>query len=100
MSSHDETRRAMTSKSFNEPTQASPAATVSSSGTTSPVSRQPSAEETIMARASWYYYIEGLTQNDIAARLGVHRTRVNRILAQARTRGIVQVRINLSLIHI
>ncbi len=47
-----------------------------------------------MARASWYYYIEGLTQNDIAARLGVHRTRVNRILAQARTRGIVQVRIN------
>ena len=47
-----------------------------------------------MARASWYYYIEGLTQNDIAARLGVHRTRVNRILAQARSRGIVQVRIN------
>ena len=47
-----------------------------------------------MARASWYYYIEGLTQNEIAGRLGVHRTRVNRILAQARTRSIVQVRIN------
>ena len=51
------------------------------------------SEEIIMARASWYYYLEGLTQSEIAEKLGVHRTRVNRILAQARNRGIVQVRI-------
>ena len=53
----------------------------------------PGSDEIIMARASWYYYLEGLTQSQIANKLGVHRTRVNRILAQARHRGIVQVRI-------
>ena len=39
----------------------------------------PGSDEIIMARASWYYYLEGLTQSEIANKLGVHRTRVNRI---------------------
>ncbi len=50
-----------------------------------------------MARAAWAYYVEGLTQNDIARKLDVNRIRINRLLAQARERGIVQVRVNASL---
>jgi DNA-binding transcriptional regulator LsrR (DeoR family) len=45
-------------------------------------------------RAAWLYYVEGLTQDQIARRLGLNRIRVNRILAQARESGIVQIRIN------
>jgi len=54
-------------------------------------------DEALMARAAWSYYVEGLTQNDIARKLGINRIRVNRILAQALERGIVQVRINTQL---
>lgn len=45
-------------------------------------------------RASWLYYVEGLTQAQVARRLGINRIRVNRILAQARESGIVQIRVN------
>ena len=51
-------------------------------------------EASMMARVAWYYYVEGLTQNEIAERLNINRIRVNRILAQARECGIVQVRID------
>ncbi|HEV2557689.1 MAG TPA: sugar-binding transcriptional regulator [Microvirga sp.] len=44
-------------------------------------------------RAAWLYYVENLTQDEIARRLGLNRVRVNRILAQARESGIVQIRI-------
>ncbi len=62
-----------------------------------PADAAPRPEEALMARAAWAYYVEGLTQNDIARKLGLNRVRVNRILAQARERGIVQVRVNSSL---
>jgi DNA-binding transcriptional regulator LsrR (DeoR family) len=45
-------------------------------------------------RASWLYYMEGQTQEQIARILGINRVRVNRILAAARDSGLVQVRIN------
>ena len=45
-------------------------------------------------RVSWLYYVEGFTQAQVARRLGINRIRVNRILAQARESGIVQIRIN------
>jgi len=45
-------------------------------------------------RAAWLYYVEGLTQAQVARRLGLNRVRVNRLLAQAREAGIVQIRIN------
>lgn len=45
-------------------------------------------------RAAWLYYVEGLTQAQIARRLGLNRIRVNRILAQARESGIVQIRVH------
>lgn len=51
-------------------------------------------QEQIAVRASWLYYMEGQTQEQIARALGINRIRVNRILAAARESGLVQVRIN------
>ncbi|HEX7390263.1 MAG TPA: sugar-binding transcriptional regulator [Acidiphilium sp.] len=45
-------------------------------------------------RAAWMYYIEGLTQEEIAERLGLSRVRVLRMLAECREDGTVQFRIN------
>ena len=42
--------------------------------------------------ASMYYY-EGLTQNEIAQRLGMTRLRVNRLLQEAKEQGIVRIEI-------
>ena len=51
-------------------------------------------EEQLVVRAAWLSYVGGLTQAQIAKRLGLNRIRVNRMLAQARDQGIVQIRIN------
>ena len=51
-------------------------------------------QEQIAVRASWLYYMEGQTQEQIARTLGINRIRVNRVLAAARESGLVQVRIN------
>lgn len=45
-------------------------------------------------RAAWIYYIEGLTQQETARILGVNRVQVTRLLAEARKRGEVHIRIN------
>jgi len=50
--------------------------------------------EQLRTRIAWLYYVEGLTQSDIADRVGLSRVRVNRELAVCRERGIVQIRIN------
>lgn len=49
--------------------------------------------EQLAVRAAWCYYVLGLTQQDIAGRLGITRVRVNRLLAEARRRGIVRITI-------
>ncbi len=54
----------------------------------------PDRDQQTATRAAWLYYVENLTQDEIARRLGLNRIRVNRILAQAREAGIVQIRIN------
>lgn len=54
----------------------------------------PDWEEHLLVRAAWLAYVGGLTQDQVAQQLGLHRTRVNRMLAQAREQGIVQVTIN------
>ncbi|MCB1493388.1 MAG: sugar-binding transcriptional regulator [Rhodobiaceae bacterium] len=65
---------------------------------TKPVPAAPlRADEDSLVRAAWAYYVEGLTQGEVAARLGLNRVRVNRMLAQARDSGLVQIRINTSL---
>ncbi|MBK1696402.1 hypothetical protein CKO21_03995 [Rhodovibrio salinarum] len=51
-------------------------------------------DEQVRTRIAWYYYFEGQTQAAIAQRLRMSRVRVNRILAQCREEGLVQIRIN------
>ena len=46
------------------------------------------------ARASWYYYKTGMTQGEIAKRLGINRARVINILNEARKDGTVTFHIS------
>ena len=45
-------------------------------------------------RVAWLYYVEGLTQEQVAKKLDLTRLKVVRILAQCRDEGIVQIHIN------
>ncbi len=47
-----------------------------------------------MVRAAWLYYIQGLTQERIAAALGLSRIKVIRMLSAARSEGVVRIRID------
>lgn len=51
-------------------------------------------EAQTQVRAAWLYYVEGLTQAEIAERLTMTRLRVNRLLAEARSSGLVNITIN------
>jgi DNA-binding transcriptional regulator LsrR (DeoR family) len=55
------------------------------------------AEAQLQARAAWYYYMGGMTQQEIADRLGLTRLRVNRLVGQARAEGIVRIDVRLPL---
>lgn len=46
------------------------------------------------ARAGWLYYLGGLTQDQIAAELGVSRQRAQRLVSRAVTEGLIQVRLS------
>ena len=59
----------------------------------SPVLPQIDPEEQVATRAAWLYFVAGLTQAQIGKKLGLNRTRVNRLLAQARDQGLVQISI-------
>jgi DNA-binding transcriptional regulator LsrR (DeoR family) len=52
------------------------------------------AEEQRRTRIAWLYYVEGKTQAEIGAMLGLNRVKVNRELAVCRETGMVQIRIN------
>jgi DNA-binding transcriptional regulator LsrR (DeoR family) len=56
--------------------------------------RVDSEETRIRARVIWYYYIGGMTQQEIADRLGMTRLRVNKIVGQARTDGSVEIKVH------
>ncbi|MBW4034753.1 MAG: sugar-binding transcriptional regulator [Proteobacteria bacterium] len=47
----------------------------------------------LKTRVAWLYFMEGLTQDAVAARLGLTRQRVLKILAAARQDGTVQIRV-------
>jgi DNA-binding transcriptional regulator LsrR (DeoR family) len=51
-------------------------------------------DDELIGRVAWLYYISGLNQEETATRLGLHRSRVNRLLAEGRDRGLIQVTIN------
>lgn len=46
------------------------------------------------ARAGWLYYVGGLTQDQIAAELGVSRQRAQRLVSRAMADGLIKVRLN------
>ncbi|KIX15242.1 sugar-binding transcriptional regulator [Dethiosulfatarculus sandiegensis] len=48
----------------------------------------------LITRILWHYYREGLTQGDIAYRLGVTRAKVNKILGEAKGQGLVHIQID------
>jgi DNA-binding transcriptional regulator LsrR (DeoR family) len=48
-------------------------------------------------RAAWLYFMEGLTQAEIARRLGTTRLRINRVLGDARRNGLVGITLNSAL---
>lgn len=48
-------------------------------------------ETSLATRAAWLYYVGGHRQEDVAARLGVSRIKVNRLIAQAHREGLVRV---------
>ncbi len=51
-------------------------------------------EERFMARVAWAYYVEGLTQEAVADKLGTTRLRVNKSLSEARRSGLVRITFN------
>ena len=54
-------------------------------------------DEQLRVRVAWLYFMEGLTQADIAARLGITRLRANRLLGEARESGLVNIQVNAQL---
>ncbi len=55
--------------------------------------RNTDMAEQLRIRAAWLYYIEGMTQSDVAKKLGVNRIMITRLLSEARRRGEVVIRI-------
>lgn len=53
-------------------------------------------EENLMVKISWYYYMEEMTQQAIADRLGISRMRVIKLLEKARQTGVIQFHISSS----
>lgn len=58
-----------------------------------PLTLSQEPDDALMVRAAWLYYEVGMTQEEAASRLGVPRTRVVRLLAEARERGLVSISI-------
>lgn len=53
----------------------------------------------LRTKAAWLYYMEGMTQDEIAKTLNLSRSRVLRFLATSRESGIVQIRVTSKLSH-
>ncbi len=51
------------------------------------------ASDDLKTRVSWLYYIEGMTQDEVAQQVGLTRVKVLKILAGARADGTVQFRV-------
>lgn len=50
-------------------------------------------QDDLLARIAWLYYIEDLTQKEIALRFNMSRVKVTRLLKKAREKGMVEIRI-------
>ena len=60
---------------------------------------QAEFSDDLKTKVSWLYYMEGLTQDEIAKVLGMSRSRVLRFLANSRESGLVQIRVTSKLSH-
>ncbi len=58
-----------------------------------PASREPANLPDLRVRAAWLYYVEGITQEQIARFMNISRGKVIRLLAAAREGGVVRIRI-------
>ncbi len=58
-----------------------------------PVSIGSDTADDLKTRVSWLYYMEGKTQDEIAQIVATNRSKVLRILAEARADGTVQIRV-------
>ncbi len=58
-----------------------------------PISKPLRDRQQFACRVSWYYYKTGLTQGEIAKRLGINRARVINILNEARRNGTVSIQV-------
>lgn len=47
----------------------------------------------MQVRAAWFYYVEGLTQEQIARAMGISRAKVVRLLVAARNDGVVRIEV-------
>lgn len=54
----------------------------------------PIDEQRLLVKVSKMYYEEGLSQDDIILRLNLSRSKISRLLQQARDEGIVQITVN------
>ena len=52
----------------------------------------------VLAEVAHLYYVNNLTQRHIAERIGVSRSKVSRMLRDARSRGLVEIRIHSPLV--
>ncbi len=57
------------------------------------VDNEPSPQDDA-ARAGWLYSVGGLTQDQIAAELGISRQRAQRLVSRAMAEGLIHVRLN------
>jgi DNA-binding transcriptional regulator LsrR (DeoR family) len=55
---------------------------------------QIDTEERFLAQVAWAYYVEGMTQERVAEKLGATRLRVNKALSDARDRGLIRFSFN------
>lgn len=58
------------------------------------LSMNHASDDALLVRVAWLYHVAGHTQEEVAGRLGLHRSRVNRLLSEARDRGLVSVTIH------
>ena len=57
------------------------------------VAKHSNEELRLLVKVSRFYYEEGLTQDAITERLGLSRSKVSRLMAQARESGVVQIHV-------
>ncbi|MFO1138589.1 MAG: sugar-binding domain-containing protein [Paracoccus sp. (in: a-proteobacteria)] len=55
---------------------------------------QIDTDERFLAQVAWAYHVEGLTQEQVALKLGSTRLRVNKALSEAKARGLVRITFN------